>query len=521
MTTIEPIEKPTQHGNLRRPRRPGLNNLSLIATGGLLVAILGFILLTTAGAPLLYALVWLFGWMAVIGLLQLRDATGLTAPQRITRRLAHHKGRQLGENLYRAGLIGQIPGRATPLPGLLAKTTLAGGYDSYGREFAVVHHPATGDYVAVFSAEPDGSALVDQWVTNLRVALWAAVLTLMGDEPGLIASSVVIETAPDTGHRLRRAVEQSIEPGTPEIAQAMLREAASTEGSATIRGYITLTFSATVRTGQRKRSTEEVVRDLGSRLPKLAEHLTGTGAGAVRYVAGEELCEVVRTAYDPGAATHIEEARASGEPTELTWDQAGPIATERQWDYYAHDAAVSRTWQMVRPPRGTFQSDVLADLLAPHADITRKRVTLLYETLSGDRAADVVQSDVNDTDFRLNSGPRVSAAIRKDAAAAKKAAEEEAEGAGVVNVGMMITATILDPGLTPGEKPNKRNRTREARMAAALDDAVAAVESLSAAARVKIRPVYGSQDSAFAATLPLGLNLDRHMRLPVEIREAL
>jgi hypothetical protein len=52
-------------------------------------------------------------------------------------------------------------------------------------------------------------------------------------------------------------------------------------------------------------------------------------------------------------------------------------------------------------------------------------------------------------------------------------------------------------------------------------DAYAAIDSLTAAARLRMRPAYGSQDTAFAAALPLGLVLPRHVRIPNEIRESL
>jgi hypothetical protein len=56
-----------------------------------------------------------------------------------------------------------------------------------------------------------------------------------------------------------------------------------------------------------------------------------------------------------------------------------------------------------------------------------------------------------------------------------------------VNFGMIVTATVLDP--------DKKA------------DAIAAIDNLSATARLRLRVVYGSQDSAFAAALPLGLVL--------------
>jgi len=332
-----------------------------------------------------------------------------------------------------------------------------------------------------------------------------------------------VEAAPDTGHRLARVVEQAIDPNSPPVAQAMLREVVARypEGSATIRDYMTLTFSAAPRPGASRRDTEEVVRDLASRLPKLLDRLAQTGVGTAVPLSADELCEAVLVAYDPGAATLVEQARAAGEPLNLSWDEIGPVAADNRWDHYVHNGAVSATWGMNAPPGGTFQSNVLADLLAPHRDIDRKRVTLLYEVMPSHKAADVVNKDVADTSFRESSSPRPSARVRREARAAARAAEEEAAGAGVVNVGLLVTATVVDPGLKPGQRVTKRNRTREGRLALALDDAGAAVDSLGSGAKIRLRRLYGSQDAAFTAALPIGLNLSRHMRLPAEIRDAL
>lgn len=52
-------------------------------------------------------------------------------------------------------------------------------------------------------------------------------------------------------------------------------------------------------------------------------------------------------------------------------------------------------------------------------------------------------------------------------------------------------------------------------------DARAAIDNLGGAARVRLRPAYASQDSAFAAGLPLGLVLPNHTKMPAEWREKL
>jgi hypothetical protein len=154
---------------------------------------------------------------------------------------------------------------------------------------------------------------------------------------------------------------------------------------------------------------------------------------------------------------------------------------------------------MTQAPRGLVQSGVLARLLAPHRGIARKRVTLLYRPIDAARAAAMVEADLRAAEFRQTSSSKPAARDVLAVRAAAATASEEASGAGLVNFGMLVTATVVD--------------------ADQFADARAAVDNLSATARVRLRPVYGSQDSAFAAALPLGLVLSKHLRVPGELRD--
>jgi hypothetical protein len=279
-------------------------------------------------------------------------------------------------------------------------------------------------------------------------------------------------------------------------------------GSATVTAYVSLTFSTAGRSGGRKRELEDVARDLANRLPGLTAGLNSTGAGAVRPATAQELCEVVRVAYDPSSARVFDEAHAAGETPELRWSDVGPAAAQAGWGWYRHDSAVSVTWSMTEAPRGEVFSSILADLVAPHPDVDRKRVTLLYRPLDAGRAARVVEQDKRTADFRASSSSRPTARTLADQQAAALTAEEEARGAGLIDFGMLVTATVADADLL--DDPH-----------AALDAARAAIDNLSATARTQLRPVYGSQDSAFAAALPLGIVPSAHVSVPSEFRETL
>ena len=67
-------------------------------------------------------------------------------------------------------------------------------------------------------------------------------------------------------------------------------------------------------------------------------------------MSAQELCEVVRIAYDPPAALIIDEAHAAGTPVSLTWGEVGPTATQASWDDYRHDSAFSASWTMTGAP---------------------------------------------------------------------------------------------------------------------------------------------------------------------------
>lgn len=502
VAAVETRRAPRTYGNWRRPTSPGILGLGSIGTA-LLLAGLILVVIMVMIAGLLEAVI-VAGVLGVVLLAVLtKDAHGKNIISRGAARIAWWSARSRGTHLYRSGPLGRALWGTYQLPGLAAPTRLSEHTDSYGRPFALLYTPATGSYSIVIGTEPDGAALVDQEQIDTWVANWGHWLANLGDEPGVEAASVTIETAPDSGTRLRREVQMNIDEDAPAFAREMLREVVDhyPAGSSTVTAYVAITFSAAQRLGGRKRTPEEMGRELAARLPGLTAGLQATGAGAARPLSAQELCEVIRIAYDPAAAVLIDEARAAGETPELTWPDVGPAAAQASWGGYRHDSAYSVTWAMTQAPRGNVQSGVLARLLAPHRDIARKRVTLLYRPIDAARAAAIVEADLRAAEFRMTSTSKPAARDSLAVRAAAATASEEAAGAGLVNFGLLVTATVSD--------------------LSKVADAHAAIDNLAATARLRLRPVYGSQDSAFAAALPLGLVLPKHIRVPTELREKL
>ncbi|MGW9114520.1 SCO6880 family protein [Microbacterium sp. NPDC055683] len=493
---------PRTYGNWRRPTSPGILGLGSVGTvmllGGLIIVVF-----TVMMVGLLQGVIVFLVLAGVMLAVLTKDSHGKNVISRGATRVAWWSARSRGTNIYRSGPLGRALWGTYQLPGLAAPTRLSEHTDSYGRPFAMLYTPATGSYSIVIGTEPDGAALVDQEQIDVWVADWGHWLANLGDEPSVEAASVTIETAPDSGTRLRREVQANVDEDAPAFAREMLREVVDhyPAGSSTVKAFVAVTFTAANRSGGKKRTPEEMGRELAARLPGLTAGLQATGAGAAHPLSAQELCETIRIAYDPAAAILIDEARAAGETPELTWPDVGPSAAQTSWGGYRHDSAYSVTWAMTSAPRGNVQSGVLARLLAPHRDIARKRVTILYRPIDAARAAAMVEADLRAAEFRMTATSKPAARDSLAVRAAQATASEEASGAGLVQFGILVTATVSD-------------LSKEA-------DARAAVDNLGATARLRLRPVYGSQDSAFAAALPLGLVLPKHIKVPAELREKL
>lgn len=489
-------------GNFRRPVSAGITRRlgtvgTVVAFGGLLLVVLTIAVF----GPLIAAPVALVVGLLLLAL-SMHDRHHRTLLQRMTTRAAFAWARARGATFYRSGPTGRVPYGVFALPGLAAGVRASDWTDEDGDPFAVLHHPGDNSYSVVLTGEPDGAALVDDEQVNSWVGHWGGFLSALAEEPDLVACTIIIEAGKDTGLRLRTEVEGHIDPGAHPVAQAMLREVVDTypAGAATVREWIVPTFTGASAGTGRKRPTEEVVADLASRLPGLRGDLSATGAGATRAATVDELAEAVRTAYDPDMGPLFDLARASGEDPSLSWDEVGPAGADAGWDYLRHDGAVSVTYGMTLPPRGEVFADVLRRLLAPHPALDRKRVVLLVEPIDPGRAPDVADRDVTNARTRA-TGPKPSEAAVNDYDAARENAKAEAKGAALLNFGLLVTVTVTDP-----------ERLLAAR---------AALTNLVGSARLRVRPMYGSQDSAFVAGLPLGVVPWRHLKVSRDLSEAM
>src|SRR5207237_10749748 len=114
-------------------------------------------------------------------------------------------------------------------------------------------------------------------------ASWGAFLAALAQASTPLGASVTIEPAPDPGARLRTEMARRIQPGSPELARAVLEEVASTypRTGAITTARIALTWGC-ARAGGGRRGLDAMAGELARRLPGICLALAGTGAGAAR-----------------------------------------------------------------------------------------------------------------------------------------------------------------------------------------------------------------------------------------------
>lgn len=490
-------------GNLSVPQRSGLPGLSLGLSIALVPVVLVVVLLT-ATQRIVAAVILVLLVATGLALKFVTKRQGRTIYGRLLLRMAQKQKEASNRHVYLAGPTGKgTPDGATRLPGLMARSELSEHRDSFGNPFAMIRVSGNGvhNYSVVFEAHPDGEALIDEQDMQRRVALWGNWLTQRGMDEGIRGASVTIETAPDSGLRLSRLLENNRVEGSPDFAGEVTRriEESYHGGAPQVVARIAVTFSGKRVDGrQGDRGVDDMAEELGNRIPTIKDALGGTGAGAVTVCTAQQIIDFTRIAYDPTVASTVEEMQSEPGGTGLSWEDAGPSFALDAFDHYVHDRAFSKSWTMYEKPAGNFTADSLHRALAPVSGALRKRVTLLYRPIPIDQASDVVQQEQNNARYsRSVSNANARANVRL--AVANKTAMEEAQGAGLTRFGLIVTVTTT-------EVDDFKRWDRQ-------------VPGLFTRARLRLRPALANQAVTFQAGLPLGLVSQDHMMIPEGLRE--
>ncbi len=500
MSNVTEIVEPVGYSNLRRPKLPGFYGASAVQAIVIVgLALPGAVLVTVSlfwgGLYFLASAVVVVPW--VVGTL-----VGRNPYEAMWRRYLWSRAVRRGQTVLSQGLLGFTPDGQTRLPGLAAQTELYSCEDVFGRPFGLLVTPSPKHYTVVISCQPPGVSGIDQKQIDNQAAHWGSWLGQLGGEPDLVGAQVVIETAPDTGHKLRAMALGSIEDDAPDLSREVLEDVVdrAPHSSAQVTTRVTLTFTAKRHDGKAA-TIDTMAEDIGTRLPTLLDHLKQTGAGsAVRACTAQDITDHARVAFDPSVATDVDEARAKG-GTGLSWEEAGPQSAHAFYDHYVHDGAVSISHMLTEPPRGIFYTLSLSRLLSPSPKVARKRVALLYRPNNPALSANLAEIRVRQARFEASQSRSGVGRKSVELEAAQLNANDEARGAPFIRMGLLTTVTVASAEDLPAARR--------------------AIESLGTQARLKLRPIRAGQDVAFVATLPIGQVLADHLLLPSVVRDGL
>ncbi|MEU8133631.1 SCO6880 family protein [Streptodolium elevatio] len=223
-----------------------------------------------------------------------------------------------------------------------------------------------------------------------------------------------------------------------------------------LRGHVGLTWR-TAPEGRRSRwrlggtGAVEAAAIVGAALPRVCSTLESALDTAVVPLTTQALSGLVRSAYDPSVARMVDAMPASAAEGPK-WGQAAPRSSLDAWDHLAHDGCASVTWVMSGAPDHEPFAGLVGDGL-PGATTTR--LALLHRRPVAGHAPP-------------HGGSR---AMRPTT---------------------LLTATYAT--------------VRQARDAA--------LDHLSLGTQVRLRRAYGCQAAAFAAALPLGVQVPTGLRPP-------
>lgn len=482
--------EPLTYSGWQIPRSEGLFGLSTGATVGVICGAIISIICFATGGPLFGAIITAM-WVCCGAPLLIR-VDGRSLYEITVTRWQFMRLKKKGLTKYISGPLSKVPGGHYMLPGVLATTRLHEYTSPGGRRFGIIHNPQKNEYTIIFRVWPQGDEAVDQDVTNQNIFQWGSYLAYLGSEGDIVGATAVVETIPSTGQRVRQEVASITSPSSPRLAQQIMAEAADIQATGRLETHARLALTFTATTNERRRHWQDQAVVIGQRLPALASNLQSAGL-VVREMTKDEIVQVAARSYSPARAEEIEQAAFTQEGHGLGWEDAGPGAAEQTPTLYKHDGAVSTTWEMREPPRGSVTDKVLRSLLAPNPDLPRKRVALCYRPHSAAEAAKIVDDDYSDALQAVRGSrkatPSAQAMIRL--ASTEQATKEEARGHGVSRFGILLTITETDEAKIP--------------------NADAVLKSLSQQARIKIRRRYGSQQISFAAGLGLGVLIPEHV----------
>jgi len=474
------------YGNWRRARGFGLGSLSCGQTLTLAAAALATIMCMFISPLLALGAVAIAAVLAAAVLIRVEDQSLADV---VSRRARFNQAERAGLTELSGGLLIEHPRRAD-LPGPMAALAPLSTDDGRGGRQCLLWDRLTGRLTAIIRVAPVGLDLADRGQADMWVASFGGFLADLGYHPMVGSMSVTMDTAPSGGTTLRDYVARRLDTAAPPGARMVMDElvASAPTTAADADAWVAVTFDP------RKASPppEDLlggVAEVTRWLPALENKIAACGVAVLGRANVEWIAERLRIAYDPQSRADIHRLPDGADTNETAlWSEAGPVAARETWDMWQHDSGWSVSWAMAEAPRQAVTDRVLIPLLSPGP--WPRRVTFLYEPYGAADAARQVEQQVTATHFRRSIAARTrrdeTQRERADQARALQAAQEEAEGAGVLNFTLYVSTTV----------------TQEKDLPAATAD----VEQRAGMCKVRLRRSRGGQAAGFAAALGMGIN---------------
>jgi hypothetical protein len=482
-TTVDTVT----YGHWRRARGLGIGALTMAQT----LTLFGCILV-----PLLW--VYLFGALSAVPALAVATVTagllvvrvrGTTAADVITRAARFGLARSRRWSDLSGGVLTDHP-RRHDLPGVMAPMVPLSADDGRGGKQGMLWHRRSGYLTVVLPVSPLGIELADPREAEQWVANWGAFLADLGYRPMVRHVGVTIDTYPSGGATSRDYIAERIQSDSPPAAQEVMREliAMTPASIADVDTRISVTFDPAAA-NPKPQNLLDAVAEVTRWLPGIEQMLGPCGIALTGRLSAQQLVASLRTAYDPAARADVARAHTSPQAGELIrWEEAGPIRATEEWDYWAHDSAISVAWALSEAPRQAVMSRVLLPLVAPGP--YARRVTLLYEPFPAEEAASRLEAEVTNTAvrrlWRAKTKRDETQRDRDDEARAMQATREESSGAGVGRFTVYASTSV--PRLDQ------------------LPAAIADVEQRAGQAKIRLRRLRGAHAAGFAAALGMGIN---------------
>lgn len=435
------------YGGWRERRGLGIGSLSGQQTAygltAVLLALLGVLLIPAALPLLAVALCSGLLFTAV-------RIRGESVAAMVARHWRWQFGRRTGATRYDALDTPELPG---VLAGLEVVVVAGQAFIADGKRRTMS---------VVVPVEPQGIGFATAAEIEVWISGWGDWLAHLGYVPEVSHVQVTVHCAP-----------QPFPVPDPPGDEGLIPDVMSELGRLSVarcetRTMLTITVAVQDSTESATLRLQEMVTTL--------DGLNRCGMTVLKPLRTGELTQWIRSCYDP-QDWHSD---LGG------WQDARPTATREEWDAYRHDSVTSACFMWDECPGEGLSEQSLNRLLGP-ADYV-KRVTLVYEPVPAHLAAREVDRQTQAALFRRQYRHRLgrdeTARERLDMHRAQQTAEEQASGAGLVDVGMYVAVSAPDPS--------------------DLDAAAADLLNRAGEARIRMRRAYGSQAQCFAVTLGLG-----------------